>query len=280
MGEFKVTTASVADLRRIGEWAGDEGWNPGDDDAAAFFPADPRGFLIGRLDGEPITSISGIRYGDDFGFIGLYITRPEFRGRGYGLRTWNAGLDRLAGRLIALDGVSAQQDNYRKSGFRPAWSNVRYQGVPAAGPAAGVTVTDAREIGFDRLAAYDRRFFPAARDAFLSAWIAGPEHRAVVAIRDGDLVGLGVLRPARDAPRVGPLYAADPGVAEALLDGLTKGREREEIVIDVPSVNETAVDLVERLGLKALWETARMYTGPTPDLDLAGLYAVTTLELG
>jgi hypothetical protein len=280
MANFRVSTASVADLRRISEWAAEEGWNPGDDDAAAFFPADPHGFLIGRLDDEPITSISAIRYGDDFGFIGLYIARPEMRGLGYGLRTWKAGMKLLAGRTIGLDGVSAQQDNYRTSGFRPAWANVRYQGVPGAGPVAGVTVTDAKEAGFDVLAGYDRRFFPAARDAFLASWIARPEHRALIAVRDGDLVGLGVLRPARDAPRVGPLYAADARVAEALLDGLTRGLEREPIVMDVPSVNEAAVDAAERLGLKPLWETARMYAGPAPDVDRAGIYAVSTLELG
>jgi GNAT acetyltransferase-like protein/acetyltransferase (GNAT) family protein len=280
MANFRVSTASAADLRRISAWAAEEGWNPGDDDAAAFFPTDPHGFLVGRLDGEPITSISAIRYGDDFGFIGLYIARPEIRGRGYGLRTWKAGLELLAGRTIGLDGVSAQQDNYRQSGFRPAWTNIRYQGVPGAGPVAGVTVSDAKEAGFDVLAGYDRRFFPAARDAFLAGWIARPEHRALIAVRDGDLVGLGVLRPARDAPRVGPLYAADAHVAEALLHDLTRGLEREQIVMDVPSVNEAAVDVAERLGLKPLWETARMYTGPAPDVDRAGIYAVSTLELG
>jgi len=38
--------------------------------------------------------------------------------------------------------------------------------------------------------------------------------------------------------------------------------------------------VAERLGLKPLWETARMYTGPAPDVDQAGIYAVSTLELG
>ena len=30
---------------------------------------------------------------------------------------------------------------------------------------------DARSVPFDRLAAYDRRFFSEARDSFLAAWI-------------------------------------------------------------------------------------------------------------
>ena len=39
---------------------------------------------------------------------------------------WNAAMDSLAGRNVGLDGVVAQQDNYRKSGFRLAYRNVRF----------------------------------------------------------------------------------------------------------------------------------------------------------
>ena len=35
--------------------------------------ADPEGFLVGELDGEPIATVSGVRYSDDFAFLGCYI---------------------------------------------------------------------------------------------------------------------------------------------------------------------------------------------------------------
>ena len=43
-------------------------------------------------------------------------------------------------RVIGLDGVVAQQQNYRKSGFELAYANVRYGGIVAApdAPRAGV----------------------------------------------------------------------------------------------------------------------------------------------
>ena len=50
---------------------------------------------------------------------------------------------------------------------------------------AGVTLIDARQVRFDRLAAYDRRFFPEPRDAFLAIWVALPERVSAVALRDG-----------------------------------------------------------------------------------------------
>ena len=63
-----------------------------------------------------------------FGFLGLYIVKAEHRGQGFGLELWRAALDHLGDRMVGLDGVVAQQENYRKSGFRLAFRNIRQKG--------------------------------------------------------------------------------------------------------------------------------------------------------
>ncbi|MEV7524299.1 GNAT family N-acetyltransferase [Streptomyces sp. NPDC091371] len=284
MTTFEIAGASAADMELIRGWADEEGWNPGDSDRFAFAVADPEGFLVGRLDGEPVACVSAVRYGAGFGFIGFYIARPAHRGQGYGIRMWDAAMRRLDGRLIGLDGVVAQQDNYRKSGFRHAWNNIRYEGVPrgdGAGEAGGgVEIVDAASLPFGVLAAYDRRFFPEPRDAFLSAWTALPGRTALAAVRDGRVEGLGVIRPSSAAHRIGPLYAAGPEVAAALLRSLARSAPGAAVAVDVPDANPEAVALFEDLGLAPTFETARMYTGPAPELPLAELFGVTSLELG
>ncbi|MDH6541423.1 GNAT family N-acetyltransferase [Streptomyces lavendulae] len=281
MTGFEIGGASAADMELLRGWAGAEGWNPGDSDRFAFAVADPQGFLVGRLDGDPVACVSAVRYGSSYGFIGFYIVRPDLRGRGYGLRLWNAATERLAGRLTGLDGVVEQQANYRKSGFRSAWTNIRFEGVPDAGGEDGaVRTVDAASLPFDRLAAYDRRFFPAPRDAFLSAWTALPGRTALAAVRDGRIEGLGVVRPCGAASRIGPLYAATPEVAAALVRGLAGYAPGGEVAVDAPDVNPAAATLLAGLGLSPSFETARMYTGPAPEVDTAGLYGVTSLELG
>jgi len=40
------------------------------------------------------------------------------------------------------------------------------------------------------------------------------------------------------------------------------------------------VRLAEQIGLKPAFETARMYTGKNPDVDVAGTFGVTSFELG
>jgi hypothetical protein len=281
MSRFSISTASVTDIKRLGEWADDEGWNPGRSDGQTFFSADPHGFFFGRLEGQAVASISAVRYGTDFGFIGFYIARPSVRGQGYGIQVWRVGMEHLAGRNIGLDGVVEQQDNYQKSGFRRAWNNLRFEGVPESADAPGdVTLIDARTVPFDRLAAYDRRFFPAPRDAFLSSWVNLPDRTALAAVRDGRLHGLGVIRAGRAAPRVGPLYASSPDVALALMNALSATVPGSPVVVDVPDINKPSVLMMERLGLEPVFEAARMYTGPVPDVDLPGIFAVTSIELG
>ena len=278
---FEIATASADDVRRIMGWAKDEGWNPANTDWVAFHAVDPGAFLVGRLDGEPVVSISVTRYGAGFGFLGCYIARPVARGKGYGFQIWNAGMKRLEGRNVGLDGVPAQQANYKKSGYRLSWNNARHEGVlPATPPVpAGVSFADARSLPFDKLAAYDRRFFPEVRDSFLAPWITAPERTALVALKDGEIAGFGVIRAAVTGARIGPLYAASPDIAAALIGKLAAAMPGR-VAIDVPDFHTPAKRLAEQLGLKPAFETARMYTGPDPAFDRAGLFGVTSFELG
>ena len=278
---FEIGIASADDVARVMDWARDEGWNPANTDRFAFHAVDPGAFLIGRLDGEPITCISVVSYGAGFGFLGCYIARPPVRGKGYGIQIWNAGMQRLAGRNVGLDGVVAQQGNYRKSGFRQAWNNARHEGEPERAPAPpGVRLVDARSLPFDKLAAYDRRFFPEPRDSFLAPWITMPERAALVAIQEGEIAGFGVIRAAVAASRIGPLYAESPAIAAALITGLAAAMPGSPVAIDMPDFNQPGTRLAEQLGLKPAFETARMYTESEPAIDRGGLFGVASLELG
>ncbi|MEK9971734.1 MAG: GNAT family N-acetyltransferase, partial [Ferrovibrio sp.] len=132
---FTIQVMSRAQLDTAVDWAANEGWNPGLNDAGIFHAADPQGFLVGLQDGEPVACISVVRYGHRYGFLGFYIAAPGWRGKGRGFAVWEAGLQHLNERTVGLDGVVAQQDNYRKSGFVLAHRNIRYGGEATFGAA-------------------------------------------------------------------------------------------------------------------------------------------------
>lgn len=276
-----IRAMTLPELEVVLDWAAMEGWNPGLQDAASFYAADPGGFLLGLLDGEPVASIFAVRYGAGFGFIGGYIVRPEFRGKGYGMAVWQAGMARLAGRNVGLDGVPAQQANYARSGFRLAHRNVRYEGCGSDVPAAD-RVLPLGQQDLDDILRYDRAFFADDRQHFMRCWLR-QDGSVAFGVRDADgaLLGYAVLRPCRAGFKIGPLCAESPEVAEELMLAL-RGRVPvdEPVFLDVPEPNTAAVALAERHGMRACFETARMYTGEDPGLPLARQYGITTFELG
>jgi len=281
MNDLRIRTMRPDEIAIAVDWAAAEGWNPGLADASCFATADPEGFFIGELDGAPAATVSCVNYGAGFAFLGFYIVRKDLRGRGYGLRLWNAAIAHAGARVIGLDGVVAQQQNYVKSGFGFAYPNVRYGGTvaaPKAPPAAGVV--ELADVPLASVEASDATVFPAPRTAFLRAWIGSPGHLGRALMRDGRLAAWGVIRPCRNGHKIGPLVADDRAAAEAVLAALLASVGGGEIFLDVPGVNRDAVALAQGLGLVPVFETARMYTGAIPPLRLERVFGVTTFELG
>jgi len=281
-GDFVVRTMSAGEVSLAVEWAAQEGWNPGLHDAECFRAADPRGFFIGERRGEPVACLSAVAYGEDFGFIGLYIVKPAFRGRGFGMRVWQHGMDYLRNRNVGLDGVVAQQANYRKSGFQLAYRNIRFQGV-AQDIAQGEPYADlmpASALPFESLNDYDRQCFPAARERFLAAWLAQPGAMARVAVSDGQVAGYGVLRRCLTGYKIGPLFADNDEIAARLFSALTSSIAGEGFFFDVPDINADAIALAERHGMTSVFETARMYTREQPAISIERVFGVTSFELG
>jgi hypothetical protein len=235
---------------------------------------------MAELDGAPAATVSCVNYDARFAFLGFYIVRAELRGKGYGLRIWNAAIAHAGARVIGLDGVTAQQENYRKSGFQLAYANVRYGGAIAAPVAPRADIIALRDAPFAAVEADDATVFPALRSAFLRAWIGAAGHIGCALMRNGRLAGWGVIRPCRKGFKIGPLVADDRATAETALAALLAKVGGGEIFLDVPGINREAIALAKDLGLTPVFETARMYTGAIPPLRLERVFGVTSFELG
>jgi hypothetical protein len=277
---FIVRRMRPEEVKLLRTWANAEGWNPGLHTGPCFFATDPKGFFVGELDGQPVSCISCVAYDDAFGFIGLYIVLPEFRGLGYGLQTWRAGVAHLGARNVGLDGVRAQQNNYKRSGFAIAHDHIRYRGEGGGRSPAGVVRLSA--VPFEDVLAYDRACFPARRPAFLRTWLALPESVALGCLREGRLAGFGVAQRGVEGFRIGPLFAADLAAAEVLLRGLAAAMGGGTFLLDAPddAVNPAAAQLAGRFGMREVLRTARMYTRGRPRLNAGRVFGITSLELG
>ena len=211
------------------DWAAAEGWNPGIADARVARTYDPDAFVALRAGSELIGGGSILSYGGGYGFMGLFIVRPDHRHGGLGRELWVHRRDRLAARLrpgaaIGMDGVFDLVPFYERGGFAVAHRDLRFEGRAVGAPDPAVEPLSA--IGAAALAEYDARHVATPRDAFLAGWISAEGVISAAITERGRLVAVGVLRPCRIGWKVGPLTADRPDLAERLLGGLDRKSTR------------------------------------------------------
>jgi hypothetical protein len=126
--------AKKDDLSQLVQFPIAEGWNPGCEflEGSLFDLIEPDSLIVGDFNGEIVSCIVGLKHGEKYGWIGLYICKKELRGKNIGYTTWKKCLDVCLKGVdcLGLDGVPARQDTYRKSGFGiKTWNSVRYRGI-------------------------------------------------------------------------------------------------------------------------------------------------------
>lgn len=267
------------DLATALDWAAAEGWNPGLDDVDAFHAVDPEGFLMGWLGDQPVACISVVRHTPGFGFLGFYICHPDHRGQGHGWALWQAGLAHLGARTVGLDGVPDQEENYRRSGFEPAFRSHRFEGeITARGDGSFVRAgpEDLRD-----LIDLDAAVHGVERGRYVRAWTASTDDRMTLLRRDDDgICAQGTIRACRAGHKIGPLIAPDLDAAMRLIESLAAASGAVRIAIDVPDTSAFGHDIASQLGLESAFQCARMYKGPAPRMDMTRLIGLTSFELG
>lgn len=256
-------------------WAAQEGWNPGINDAALFYLADPTGFFVG----EVVVVGSAVRYDAHYAFCGLYIVSPAHRGKGYGLDLTKHRLDYCGARNVGIDGVLENVEIYKRIGYVPYYQNKRFQKI-ATEEQINSAITEITDAHIPAILNYDLQCFSAPREAFLSAWLMQQYGRAVCILEDGGVKGYAVRRKCHEGYKVGPLFADSPTIAADIFHALQQDIQGEIIILDVPENNPDAVRLAETEKMEVVFATSRMYQKGLPKTNSNKTFGITTFELG
>ncbi len=265
------------ELEEILNWAADEGWNPGLQDAEAFWAADPEGIFVAERTGRPVAAISVVNHASDHAFLGLYLCRPDFRGQGIGFALWQHALGHAGDRTIGLDGVAAQEANYARSGFVRIGATLRMDGRLSATPDAAVRPASAEDLPV--LQTLDRAAFGVSRPRFLHSWLTDHATRKTVVLMDRDgITGFATARQCRAGIKIGPIVAHSVEEALRLARGALDTRDAQ-VTIDVPDAQAEFLLALEKIGFSNGFSTARMYRGRSPGAGSLSK-AIATMELG
>jgi len=280
---YTIGAMRADEVPTLTAWAAAEGWNPGDGDVGVAWAFDPDAFIALRRGDELVGGGTVLSYDGAFGFMGLFIVRPDQRSAGLGAVLWRYRRDLLRSRLdpgapIGMDGVFDMVPFYERGGFRLAYRDLRFEGI-AAGE-ADPDVLDGAAVPFAVLDAFDRRHVAAPRSRFLQGWLAASGVRSAALRRNGELVAFAALRPCRSGYRFGPVHAGDADDAARVIGHLMAAVAGEPVQLDVPEPNEAALALAARWSMTESFGCARLYLGEAPALPVPHIFGVTSFEFG
>ena len=278
-----ISTATFEEMDFIMNMAKEEGWNPGIYDKETFYAADPNGFFIAKKSNDqPIGCVSAVKYGNNYGFIGLYIVLPEYRKKGYGQQLREVTFNYLKGYTLGGDVVPTNQKAALRQNSKYAYANKRFEGIAQkTNYNIPLQIKTLNQIPFKELLKYDTKIFGAARENFLSKWITQPESFSYTYLDNkGEINGYGLLRKCYKGYKIGPLFAENIEIADSIYQSLMTNIIGESFYFDIPLINKEAVKIVERYNLKPVFDTARMYIGTPPKANINHTFGITTFELG
>lgn len=245
------------------------GWNQTPADWALVIEMSPDGCFAVECDGRVVVATtSTIRYATDLAWIGMVLTHPGFRGRGYARALMERALAHLNDvQTVKLDATEMGQPLYKKLGFvdecaierwiRPAQPSADYQRSSEPRPQGAVSLEPF-------LSQLDKKAFGADRSALL-ARLAQFE-----AASSKDAFAMG------RANRFGPCVSRSKEAAEKLARRFVARHANEELLWDLFPEN----NLADALGFELSRRLTRMTRGRDLKDDRSLIYAGAGFEFG
>jgi GNAT superfamily N-acetyltransferase len=231
-------------------------WNQTAADWSLVIEMNPAGCFAMDVEGSVVATTTSIRYGFELAWIGMVLTHPEFRGRGYARALMHHTLDHLSDvGTVKLDATELGASLYRQLGFVDECPIERWMGH------AQPSTVEAKSFTYPE---FDREAFGADRGALLKR-LAKIE---AASLKDAFAMGRG--------NRFGPCVSQSKDSALLLAQWFLSRHSNEEIVWDVFPDNNQAPSL----GFHLSRRLTRMTRGRKLKVNNSIIYAGAGFEFG
>jgi GNAT superfamily N-acetyltransferase len=270
-GELRQLTSD--DLTHAMELPRLAGWNQTLDDWKMLLRLEPQGCFAIAVDEQIVATTTLIRYGTRLAWIGMVLTRPEYRRMGLAKRLMERVLAQASEQKISsvmLDATAEGQPLYEKLGFKTEQIVERWfrEGDAAA---RLEDETSAGAIPFSKK--MDLEAFGADRSLLLEELEKrNPSH----GLSDAYCFS-------REGTRrrfLGPCVAADPANARIVIEQTLREGSASGWFWDLLVANENAVRLAKEFGFTPQRRLERMVLGERLPKKDEMVYAISGFELG
>src|SRR5262245_10473976 len=254
--------------------------------SVATYPRKPRSSLSAdRFDavGQIVGTVATIRYGAEFGWIGMLLVHPDVQGRGVGAVLLGHATAELAGvPSIRLDATPAGHLLYRKHGFVDEFPLRRMEGRAKVIERSDQTsVRPLERDGVADVFDLDRQVFGAPRNGVLAWMLEGAPEYGFVSRERGNITGYVLGRHGHEFEHLGPIVAADAALAVELTRACLAAQPGKPFVIDSASSADDWCLFLEDAGFREQRPYIRMYRGGKSAFALVGQqFAILGPEFG
>jgi GNAT superfamily N-acetyltransferase len=213
--------------------------------------------------GEVIGTVATIRYGTQFGWIGMLLVHPDARGRGVGAVLLGHATAELSDvGLIRLDATPAGHFLYRKHGFVDESPLRRMEAVPnLSNPPNERDGEPLTRAALADVCALDREVFGAPRADLINWMLEGAPEYGFMIRRDGRVRGYVLGRNGYAFDHLGPIVADDPLVAVELTRMCLAHHPGRPFVIDSASEAPEWQQFLDETGFREQRPYIRMFRG-------------------
>jgi GNAT superfamily N-acetyltransferase len=270
-----ISTAGFADVAAALTLSTEAGWNQTEQDWRRNLELWPGGCFCIHADGRAVSTALAAAYDKRLAWIGMVLTKQEYRGQGFAGRLMRHCLDFLDAKgveCVKLDATDLGRPVYAKLGFvdeRPV-SRWRRRGASPGGRPLRVE----SRLDSDMLT-LDRRAFGAGRKALLERLAQGND----VFSLPGQ--AFAITRPGRMATHFGPCLAQTRDDGREVLTAALQRHGSRDVIWDLADEHEDAVRLAMEAGFVRVRQLMRMRRGgPEPVAWSPKIFALAGFEYG
>ena len=249
------------------------GWNQTPEDWRMLIQLDSKGCFGVEVEGRLVATTTLLCYGRALAWVGMVLTRVEWRGRGFArnlLTTALARADQLGISTVKLDATEQGQPVYEKLGFRGEQPVERWfrEGSSTAAEQTASEKT-LKRAGLD----LDSEAFGTDRSRLLHELAKG----SPISSTPGAYL---YSRPGRVSDYIGPCVARNREAAQRLIAARILNPSVSSWFWDVIPQNRDAISLAQELGFKPQRRLLRMVRGKELSGNDSLIYAIAGFELG
>jgi GNAT superfamily N-acetyltransferase len=213
--------------------------------------------------GDVVGTVATVRYGTQFGWIGMLLVHPDAQGRGVGAVLLGHATAELSDvGSIRLDATPAGHFLYRKHGFVDESPLKRMEAVPHSVQHSTDTETEPlTRAALTEVCALDREVFGAPRADLLEWMLDGAPEYGWMLRRDGRVRGYLLGRHGHAFEHLGPIVADDVLVAVELTRICLARHPGRRFVIDSASEAAEWRQFLDEAGFREQRPYIRMFRG-------------------